>query len=137
MKVVINKCYGGFSLSPEATRELYRRGGPIEATPVGEYWGNAKDGAEDLAKWRKYLAKPSERHSMFLTVFSDDESHVLDVRPKERHNVKLVALVEEMGKAANGDCAELRIIEIPDGIDYEIGEYDGIEHIAEKHETWG
>jgi hypothetical protein len=28
------------------------------------------------------------------------------------------------------------VVEIPDGTDYEISEYDGNEHIAEKHRTW-
>jgi hypothetical protein len=42
-----------------------------------------------------------------------------------------------MGEASWGDCAELAVVEIPDGINWHIGEYDGIEHIAENHRTWG
>jgi len=30
----------------------------------------------------------------------------------------------------------LRIIEIPDGVEWQIEEYDGDEWIAEKHRTW-
>jgi hypothetical protein len=30
----------------------------------------------------------------------------------------------------------LRIVEIPDGVEWHISEYDGIEHIAENHRTW-
>ena len=33
-------------------------------------------------------------------------------------------------------CAELAIVEIPDGIEWEIDDYDGIETIAETHRTW-
>jgi hypothetical protein len=30
----------------------------------------------------------------------------------------------------------IKVITIPDGIEWEIKEYDGLEHIAEKHRTW-
>jgi len=32
--------------------------------------------------------------------------------------------------------ADLKIVEIPDGTNYEIDEYDGNEHVAEVHRTW-
>jgi len=55
----------------------------------------------------------------------------------DRTNVDLVAAVEEGGEKANGGCAILKVVEIPDNIEWEIEEYDGYEHIAEKHRTWG
>ena len=54
-----------------------------------------------------------------------------------RHDSDLIAIVRGMGKAADGAYASLKIVEIPDGVDYEIAAYDGNEHIAEKHSTWG
>ena len=33
--------------------------------------------------------------------------------------------------------AELEIVEIPDGVAWQIAEYDGFEHVAGKHRTWG
>ncbi len=30
----------------------------------------------------------------------------------------------------------MQIVEIPDDVDWEVMEYDGMEHIAEKHRTW-
>lgn len=41
-----------------------------------------------------------------------------------------------MGKKASGKCAELKVIEIPDGVDWEIDDYDGIETVHEKHRSW-
>lgn len=55
----------------------------------------------------------------------------------ERANPELVKCVETLGDKANGSCANLKVVEIPDGIEWEIDEYDGYEHIAEKHRTWG
>ena len=48
----------------------------------------------------------------------------------------LVALVEEMGERADNSWSRLKVIEIPDDIDWYIEEYDGIEHVAEVHRTW-
>lgn len=54
----------------------------------------------------------------------------------ERTNPALIECVETLGVEANGSYADLKIVEIPDDIDYIIEEYDGIEHVAEKHRTW-
>ena len=43
---------------------------------------------------------------------------------------------ETLGEKANTRFSDLKIVEIPDGVDYEIDEYDGIESIHEKHRSW-
>jgi hypothetical protein len=48
----------------------------------------------------------------------------------------LVAMIEEQVTAVNGGFADLRIVEIPDDVDWYIEEYDGNEHVAERHRTW-
>lgn len=53
-----------------------------------------------------------------------------------RDDELLVRLVEELGDNANGHCAELKIVEIPEGVDWYIEEYDGMEWISERHRTW-
>lgn len=92
MKVVINKCFGGFSLSHSAMARL-RDGG----------------GSQDNWYWSSDVA---------------------------RRDPLLVAVVEDLGDAANGTYAKLRVVEIPDGVDYEIDEYDGMEKVNEKHRSW-
>ena len=57
-------------------------------------------------------------------------------RDIDRSDKDLVDIVESLGDLANGSCAELRIVEVPDGVEWHIAEYDGIEHIAENHRTW-
>ena len=58
-------------------------------------------------------------------------------REIERDDPALVQVVEELGARASGDHAELTVVEIPDGVNYIIEEYDGREHVAERHRTWG
>jgi hypothetical protein len=138
--VVINKCFGGYSISPEAALWLYERGfrGDGFVTPVEEYWKGSERRDEALSKWRDYLRKErSARDSLFITVFTPDEKFVLNERPEPRTDPLLVECVRTLGKAANGACARLEIIEIPESVDWEIDEYDGNESIHEKHRSWG
>lgn len=133
MKLVINTCFGGFGLSDAAYERLGELGIPIvkygthtpdsevifdrELTPLGE------DEFNDIYWKFKGQTKSNQRY--WDSFASDSRTHPL-----------ILQVVEEMGKAANGPCAELKIVEIPDGIDYTIEEYDGNEHVAEKHRTW-
>ena len=46
----------------------------------------------------------------------------------------LVEMVERGD--VDGDFSELKVVEIPDGVNWYIEEYDGLEHVAERHRTW-
>lgn len=54
----------------------------------------------------------------------------------KRDDPILVKIVEKMGVKAGGAHTSLKVVEIPDGVDWEIDEYDGLEWVAEKHRTW-
>jgi hypothetical protein len=50
----------------------------------------------------------------------------------------LLQVIDELGvEKASGPHAELKVIEVPDGVKWHIGEYDGMEWIAENHRQWG
>ena len=53
-----------------------------------------------------------------------------------RDDPTLVSVVEELGPEASGSYSELKVVEIPDDVDWKIVEHDGKEHVAEKHRTW-
>jgi len=40
-------------------------------------------------------------------------------------------------KWCSGDYANLKIVEIPDDVNYYISDYDGMEAVEEAHRTWG
>jgi hypothetical protein len=48
----------------------------------------------------------------------------------------LAQVVELLGKAAWGNFSELKVVDIPDDVDWYISQYDGKEHVAERHRVW-
>ena len=48
----------------------------------------------------------------------------------------LVEVVESMGSNADGRYSLLKVVEVPDEVDWYIEEYDGVEWVAERHRTW-
>ena len=90
MKVVINRCFGGFGLSDEALA----RYNELAGTNLEHYYGI------------------------------------------ERNDPLLVQVVEELGAKANGFCADLKIVDIPDDVEWYVHEYDGLESVYEKHRIW-
>lgn len=64
-----------------------------------------------------------------------DDPEAADWAIPREHPV-LVRLVEELGEEANTRFSQLKIVEIPDGIEWTICDYDGLEWVAEAHRTW-
>lgn len=131
MKVVINKCFGGFGLSDAALKELYKRGSKIiEAHEPKEYYGGREG-------WEKDFERDKKQTSFMQLVVVDNKIITRKWGDEHRTDKDLIAIVEKMGTKANGRHAELKVVEIPDDIEWEIGEYDGTEWIDEKHRSWG
>ena len=59
-----------------------------------------------------------------------------DDRDIARDDPVLVAIVRELGVDADTRYAQLKIVEVPYGVEWHIEEYDGMEWVAEKHRTW-
>lgn len=146
MKIVKNACYGGYSLSPLAVKRLAELKGKECYFFTGGIGSDYKPIAlKDLEHSLFWLAFSIPNPNEVLTKESRDnirkfnkayEKISLDSRPEDRTDKDLIKVIEELGDKANGACAKLKIVEIPDGIEYEIDEYDGIETIREKHRTW-
>lgn len=54
----------------------------------------------------------------------------------ERNDPVLVEVIEQLKEEQCGDVEELKIVEIPDDVEWRIHSYDGKEHVAERHRTW-
>lgn len=111
-EVVVNNCFGGFSLSKEGVREYLKRKG-------------------------KTLYIKSEGCINFYYTSPDmtEESYFCD-RGIKRDDPDLVAIVKKLGKRANGSCASLYIVKVPVNVKWTIEEYDGIETVEEVHRSF-
>ena len=121
MKIVINTWdEGGFGLSREALHELRKLGNQdaLEEIDIGEPWVGTKELRRELKGADDFL---------------------WDIR---RDDPDLIRVIEKLGKKANGPSSHLKIIEIPDGIEWRVqsmdSDYDGSgkEWIVEIHREW-
>ena len=113
MKIVINCDYGGFGLSEEAIR--------MYLTKTGQVWEEEVRQPSGMTLF--WLDKANEK------LFWDSEI--------PRNDPILVEIVENLKtKKAGNRFASLKVVEIPDDVEWEIKEYDGMEWIAEVHRTW-
>jgi hypothetical protein len=53
-----------------------------------------------------------------------------------RDDEYLVRVVEELGEAANGHAAALRVVTIPKDVQWLVTETEGGEQVSEVHRTW-
>ena len=106
MEILINRSWGGFSLSYRASR--------LFAKEKGEPY-----------KFVKYKSDYCERN-FYLTP------------APERNDPVLIGIVKRLGlrKSARDTGDKLRIVEIPDGVDWYIDDYDGVETVHERHRQW-
>ena len=79
------------------------------------------------------LSAEAENKYKELANISDPIFYSRSIARDDEH---LIDVVELMGSAAAGEYAELKVIEIPDDINWYIEEYDGKEHVAELHRIW-
>lgn len=78
----------------------------------------------------------SERAYEFLGLEWDGRGNVYRFNT-DRANPKLIECIETLGPLVNGRYADIQIVEIPDGVKWQVDEYDGKEWVAECHRTWG
>ncbi len=104
VELVINVCFGGFGLSDRAEAMLAdRKSFAINREPE------------------------SDRYLMIDGTWSRPSMVV------ERNDPELIAVVREMGTAANGECAKLKIVCITAAVDIE--SHDGFEE-ASVSRSW-
>ena len=128
MKVVINKGFHQFGLSLKALQKIF-----------GNVYVYQHDWLLDLYFRQDSLADRRSRSNDFIYSTYDygeetlriDDKHKIYFRTMDRSLDKLVSVVEEMGEEAGSHGTSLKIVEIPDDVNWEIEEFDGQERIRE------
>ena len=141
-KVILNKCYGGFDVSIE-TYKLYAKKKGLNLY-FYDYDYDYSEGIQDIYK---KIGEPNDTR-YFLhcfikdmgdnVVISDDDykKYSLWLNRDYREDPTLIEVVEELGEKASSPYSNLRIVEIPDDLDYVIDDDDGIETLHEKVREW-
>lgn len=111
MKICINKCFGGFSLSDAAVLRYGELAG-LNLVSIDKGYFN---------QWY---------------IDSVDDEKFFSMYNIPRDDPILIQVVEELGEASWGSAAELKIVDIPDDVEWEIEDYDGQEWVSEVHRTW-
>lgn len=142
-EIVINRCWGGFSLSNKAIKRYLELKGKKAFFYIG--------GRDWKSNGKTIYKKVDENFKGFelVWVFTKDKgnefSEKLDNNPDfwgcsgsdiERDDEELVKVVKELGNKANANHSELKVVKIPSGVKWEISDYDGMEKIEEKHRSW-
>lgn len=138
MKIVINRCFGGFGLSDKAIEMIMERKGlncyryEIQFKRNGEEYirvdnfssGNLLGAYYTTADLGERVSEiPNDKYWYYGRLERTDED--------------MISVIEELGEeTASGKFSELRVVEIPDGVNWELDEYDGIETIHEVHRIW-
>ena len=113
MKIVINRDYGGFGLSDEAIRYYAEKKGLV------------------------LNSRKSDSLSGFTNYFFEEDGEFFDDRDLSRDDPILVEIVEALtSEKASGPYALLKVVEIPNDVNWSIEENDGMEWISERHRTW-
>lgn len=80
-------------------------------------------GEDTMGDYVEISNEDYKKYSLYL-----DEEH--------REDTILIEVVEELGEKASGRFGKLKVVEIPEDLDYVIDEYDGIETLHEKVQEW-
>ena len=142
-QIVINKCHGGFGLSDNAVlryMELAGRTVYPEATDSSimgsTYWlipeGPERYNDDEMsAAWHTMTMEERQAAN------AKWDEQVFRPRDIARDDPVLVQTVLELGDEAGSWACVPTVVEIPDDVEWDIEEYDGLEWVAERHRTWG
>jgi hypothetical protein len=143
MKIVIKVDYGVFGLSNEAVERYIE----LKGLKLFQHLDEGRSSSsyytvpyEDFKKvHHNDMIKTEwegkhEGNALFGRYTESNKLCWSGVHQIERNDPALVQVVEEMD--ANSTYSQLKVVEIPDDVEWDIEEYDGTEWVAEKHRTW-
>ena len=132
MKIILNRCFGGFHPSHKAMMRYFELKG-IEVGVYEHKYNQPYIKATDTTREYdiEYFTGPQEE-----TIEYDRERYFWygDI---ERTDPILVQVVEELGEEASHPVSIIRVVYIDDDCtDWYIHDYDGMESVEESHRSW-
>ena len=149
MEIVINRKFGDYGISALATKELAKLKGrdcyffKLKISENEKYKPISLEETEDVFIWVAYsvpnpndfrLNEPDEDGLYKSANKRADEISLSDIA-NDRSDKDLISVIKNLGEKANTRFSELKVVEIPDDVEWYIDEYDGIEVINETR-SW-
>ena len=138
MKIAVNKCFGGFGLSPKAIKMIMKRKG-MNCYPYIQTKYIFRDGYQEYTR-----VGIEALDDLFVSFSKTDLGKTTPSIPNEdywsfykleRNDKDLVEVIEELGDEASGRLSKVVLVEVPDDVNWEIDDYDGIETVHEVHRS--
>lgn len=158
MEVILNKEYGGFSVSLMAYKLYTEKKGIELYAYYGDYSNYLSQGVVVFRKIDWTVSSLLEYYSNNLTSFycftKDLGESIIETKENKEEVIKifveysfylgkqnredpiLIEVVKELGNKASGSFSDLQIVEIPDELDYVIDDYDGYETLHQRVKIW-
>ncbi len=118
MKIAINTKHGGFDLSEKAVLRY-----------------------AELAKIKVYKRQIYSSTVEWITIPLKEYKELIDATGSfslsaytlniSRNDPILIRVIEELGKECDTNWSSIKVVEIPDNIEWEINDYDGVEIVVE------
>lgn len=143
MKIALNKCFGGFQLSHKAVKRY------LELQGKECFFYKQEVRTDNFKVTYKKITQDKAKGELFLSYFTKDLGDVVTQGKADddfifysyfdydkRTDPLLIQVIEELGNEASGKLGKIEIVEVPNDLDWEITDYDGIETLHEKHRSW-
>ena len=132
-KIVLNKSFGGFCLSPKALQLLGKKRGNNYQYFYRYYVNHFEKCSLNDAEW---LSEIDFGKFVSPEIFHNNLDNIISCYHNPyRHEKALVETVEELGsEEASGYCAKLEIVTINSNV-YNITDYDGMESVETLEES--
>lgn len=142
-KVILNKCYGLFRVSPKGYslyaekigKTLYYYRGNHDAENTLIYTKeNLSEFIKDEPTLLYFYSFVDHGEKIIHSSFDDKREGCLVLDEKHRFDPVLIEVIEELGDDASATMSELKVVEIPDDVaeDYMIDDYDGFEMLHKR-----
>ena len=141
MKVAISASHSGFVLSSAAVK----RYAALKGRPCYTYQTRLSRQGSGAAPVVEYFEVEESANGLFLalnapvagrmSITNDMIAYDL-VSPSDRSDPDLIQVIEELGPLANGPGAEIKIVDVPYDVDWEIEDANGYESVEEVHRSW-
>lgn len=152
-KVIINKCFGGYGFEPFTIQKYaeakgaqlfwYTRDYTYDAGRLKEKWNRTtideieKQGGLRMGNWPLIEDMGDSFIFEWEGEMFDRLVYQLPTNGESRTDPVLIDIIEKYGDKNRHGCHAPTVIEVPDGVEWVVDEYDGMESLHEAHRIFG